>query len=264
MFALPFIDSNGAPQKFGTEFDHIYDIELKNNLIIPNAPVIDYNTGKKYTLYDTTDGIYNQARLFENNDNPQEDQQITDQQALSRIRKESSSNRELTESEKRYQLYTTDNFDIRFRGQLMAESLKRGDNIFSEFSQDHVNAVRTANTNLINEENLYTTPADRQANFLSSLSGMTGDMFLNKNVLNQALGGLMAEAKREQTAQEEAQKFRDRQMPKTSATLGEKFDIRMKGRPLFTPGPPMPPQIRTRSYVPPVPVKKPRPLKDEL
>lgn len=246
MFALPFIDSNGNPQTFGSEFDQIYDIELRNNLMVPNAPVIDYNTGKNFTLYDTTDGIYNQSRLFENNDNPQEDQQITEQQALARIRTNPSTNRELTESEKRYQLYTDNNFDIRFKRQLMAESLKTGDNLFSEFSRDHVDAVRQSNTSLMNEENLYEPRTSQETNLLS---GLSTDSFLNKSVINEALRGLMGEAKREQKAQEEAQKFRNRQMPKVSPTLGEKFDIRMKGRPPF-----------------PIPTTTPRarPLKDEL
>ena len=160
-YALPFIDGNGENQRYGNEFEQMYKLELGQNLMIPQDPVIDYNTGSKYTLYDATDGIYNQSKLFENNDDPQEDQQTTDQQAMERIRNTAGINRQLTESEKRFNLYTTNNFDIRFRNQLKNESMKAGDNMFSEYSQDHVNAVRNANINYVKEENLYETPGGK-------------------------------------------------------------------------------------------------------
>ncbi len=101
-YAIPIIGRNGKPQKYGSEFEQMYDLELKGNLQIPQERVVDYDTGNKYTLYDNTGGIYNQAKLFENNDDPNEEQQTTDQQAMERLRNNASANRQLTEQEKRF------------------------------------------------------------------------------------------------------------------------------------------------------------------
>jgi hypothetical protein len=228
-YALPFLNGNGEAQQYGNEFEQMYRLELGQNLMIPQDPVIDYNTGSKYTLYDATDGIYNQAKLFENNDDPQEDQKVTDEQAMQRIRNTSGINRQLTESEKRFNLYTTNNFDIRFRNQLKDESERSGDNIFSEFSQDHVNAVRNSNTNYIKEENLYDTPDTRQYNMLQSLGAK--NMFGNKSITNEALSALMNMARSEQKTQEGQQKFRDTFAGKTKETMGDKFQRMTANRP---------------------------------
>jgi hypothetical protein len=228
-YALPFLNGNGEAQQYGNEFEQMYRLELGGNLMIPQDPVIDYNTGSKYTLYDATDGIYNQAKLFENNDDPQEDQKVTDEQAMQRIRNTSGINRQLTESEKRFNLYTTNNFDIRFRNQLKDESERSGDNIFSEFSQDHVNAVRNSNTNYIKEENLYDTPDTRQYNMLQSLGAK--NMFGNKSITNEALSALMNMARSEQKTQEGQQKFRDTFAGKTKETMGDKFQRMTADRP---------------------------------
>lgn len=228
-YALPFLNGNGEAQQYGNEFEQMYRLELGGNLMIPQDPVIDYNTGSKYTLYDATDGIYNQAKLFENNDDPQEDQKVTDEQAMQRIRNTSGINRQLTESEKRFNLYTTNNFDIRFRNQLKDESERSGDNIFSEFSQDHVNAVRNSNTNYIKEENLYDTPDTRQYNMLQSLGAK--NMFGNKSITNEALSALMNMARSEQKTQEGQQKFRDTFAGKTKETMGDKFQRMTANRP---------------------------------
>ena len=228
-YALPILNGDGEAQQYGNEFEQMYRLELGGNLMIPQDPVIDYNTGSKYTLYDATDGIYNQAKLFENNDDPQEDQKVTDEQAMERIRNTSGINRQLTDSEKRFNLYTTNNFDIRFRNQLKDESEKSGDNIFSEFSQDHVNAVRNSNANYIKEENLYETPDTRQYNLLQSLGAK--NMFGGKSITNEALSALMDMARSEQKQQEGQQKFRDTFAGKTKETMSDKFNRMTKDRP---------------------------------
>lgn len=224
-YALPFINGNGEAQQYGNEFDKMYNLELGQNMMIPQQPVVDYDTGSKYTLYDTTDGVYNQSKLFENNDDPQEDQQTTDQQSMERIRNTAGINRQLTESEKRFNLYTTNNFDIRFRNQLKDESVKAGDNIFSEFSQDHVNAVRNSNANYVKEENLYTTPENKQTDLLEKLSG--------GNLQSQALSSLMGMARAEQKQQTAQQTFRDTFAGKTKETMSDKFERMTKGKPLI-------------------------------
>lgn len=228
-YALPILNGNGDAQQYGNEFEQMYRLELGGNLMIPQDPIIDYNTGSKYTLYDATDGIYNQSKLFENNDDPQEDQKVTDEQAMQRIRNTSGINRQLTESEKRFNLYTTNNFDIRFRNQLKDESERSGDNIFSEFSQDHVNAVRNSNANYIKEENLYETPDTKQYNMLQALGSK--NMFGNKSITNEALSALMNMARSEQKTQEGQQKFRDTFAGKTKETMGDKFQRMTANRP---------------------------------
>ena len=228
-YALPILNGDGESQQYGNEFDQMYRLELGGNLMIPQDPVIDYNTGSKYTLYDSTDGIYNQAKLFENNDDPQEDQKVTDEQAMQRIRNTSGINRQLSESEKRFNLYTTNNFDIRFRNQLKDESERSGDNIFSEFSQDHVNAVRASNQAYVKEENLYDTADTKQYNLLQSLGAK--NMFGGKSITNQALSALMNMARSEQKQQEGQQKFRDTFTEKTKETMSDKFNRMTKDRP---------------------------------
>jgi len=230
-YALPFINGDGESQQYGNEFEQMYKLELGQNLMLPQDPVIDYNTGSKYTLYDATDGIYNQAKLFENNDDPQEDQKVTDAQAMERIRNTAGINRQLTESEKRFNLYTTNNFDIRFRNQLKDESERSGDNIFSEFSQDHVNAVRNSNANYIKEENLYDTPDTRQYNMLQSLGAK--NMFGNKTATDQALSALLDMARQEQKTQTQQQQFRDTFAGKTKETMSDKFNRLVKDRPQY-------------------------------
>ena len=251
MFAIPFIDNDGAPQKYGSEFDQMYQLELRGNLQIPNEPVIDYNTGSKYTLYDNTDGIYNQEKLFENNDDPKEDQQVTSQQALERIRNNSSIDRPLTQSERRYNLYTDDNFDIRFRNQLIDESRKANDNIFSEFSQDHVRSIRDANTNYNKELNLYDTPQTLQNQFFTRERKQGRRETGFGDLSSMGIEALMDMARAEQKTQSEAQAFRDRQMPKSQPTMTQRFADLTKGKP----NAPTPP-TRTR--------KPDRPYKEEL
>ena len=256
-YALPFIDNNGNSQQFGNEFDKMYNLELGQNMMTPQEPTVDYNTGKKYTLYDDTDGIYNQAKLFENNNDPQEDQQTTDEQAMERIRNTAGINRQLTESEKRFNLYTTNNFDIRFRNQLKSESEKAGDNIFSEFSQDHVNAVRNANENYIKEENLYETPETKQLNMLDKLSIGGG-----KSATNQALSALMGLAREEQKIQKRRQRFRERATGKTQETMTDKITKMTEGKPPVQ-STPAKPETRIRGS-PVVPPKPTRPKYEEV
>ena len=228
-YAIPILGRNGKPQKYGSEFDQMYNLELKGNLQIPQDPVIDYNTGNKYSLYDNTGGIYNQAKLFENNDDPNEEQQTTNQQAMERLRNNASANRQLTEQEKRFNLYTDDNFDIRFRNQLVNEATKSGSNIFSEFSQDHVNAVQTANQNYFKEEGLYESApkGSSKEEQLEQLLRRKGGIF------GAGLGGLMSEARKEQKQQMSGQTFRDTFAGKTKPTMTDVFREKMKGRPNF-------------------------------
>ena len=225
-YAIPIIGRNGKPQKYGSEFEQMYDLELKGNLQIPQDRVVDYDTGNKYTLYDNTGGIYNQAKLFENNDDPNEEQQTTDQQAMDRLRNNASANRQLTEQEKRFNLYTDNNFDIRFRRQLVDEAIKSGSNIFSEYSQDHVRDVQTSNLNFNKEETLYTrAPKGSKEEKLQSMLGSYG-----LNPLSAGVAGLTAMAKKEQKEQMAGQKFRDTFAGKTKPTMTDVFREKMKGR----------------------------------
>lgn len=243
-YTLPIIDGNGNSQMYGNEFEQMYKHELGGNLMIPQNPIIDYNTGSKYTLYDASDGIYNQAKLFENNDDPNEEQQTTDQQAMARIRNTTGINRQLTETEKRFNLYTTNNYDIRFRDQLKNESMKNNDNIFSEFSQDHVNSVRKSNQGYIKEDNLYGEPPKT---FEEQLLSAMKDSKNGKSTTNVLLDNLMGQARKEQKTQQGQQKFRDTFAGTTSETMSDKFDRQTKDQPRFEPKPaPTVPEQRAR------------------
>lgn len=223
---IPILDNDGNEQTYGKEFENLYKDNLKGNLQIPQDPVIDYNTGQKYTLYDNTGGIYNQSKLYENNNDPNEDQQVTDQQAMERIRNSANINRPLTEDEKRFNLYTTNSFDIRFTNQLVRESLSSGSNLFSEFSQDHVNALRESNENQFNEQNLYISKSNN-VNLLANLlkqQQIEGKKEESNTLVDLGIQTLMDLAKKEQKVQEEQQKFRDTAVGKTSETMSQKFE----------------------------------------
>ncbi len=236
MFQIPFINRDGGPQTYSSEFDKMYQLERGQNLMSPDnilpddAPLNKYNAT---TLYDTTDGIYNQARLYENNDDPKEDQTITPLQAMERIRNNASINRPMTQSEQRFNLLTDDNFDIRFRNQLLVESVKAGDNIFSEFSQDHVVGVRESNTALNREENLYDIPAVQQSRFFdASTRGPAG----KKDMTSAGLDAMFQMARNEQKTQQDAQAYRDRALRARGGhgggpTMTEKYDTAIKGKP---------------------------------
>lgn len=224
-YILPMIDSNGNNQIYGNEFEQMYRLELKENLQDAMGPIIDYSTGSRYTLYDTTDGIYNQNKLFENNDDPKEDEQVTPQQAMERVRNMSSINRPLTESEKKFNLYTNDNYDIRFRNQLLNESIKSKDNLFSEYSQDHVNAIRQSNINELNEDNLlYRQPRPAETSILEKITNSKTGMG------NIGLSYLMDMAREEQNKQQRAQSFRDAQMTPQKKTMTEIFNEMIKNK----------------------------------
>lgn len=218
--AIPIVDGNGNFQTYGNEFDNLYKDNLKGNLQIPQDPVEDYNTGQKYTIFDNTGGVYNQPKLFENNDDPKEDQQVTNQQAMERIRNTSGINRPLTEDEKRFNLYTTNNFDIRFTDQLIRESIAEGSNLFSEFSQDHVKALRDSNESLFNEQNLYVSKSQQQPNILANLIKEQSP----SNLAQLGVSALVDMLRKEQKIQQEQQKFRDSALPKKKESMSQKFD----------------------------------------
>lgn len=156
MYRLPLVNGNGKPLSFGNEFNILYGGEMRDGLIEPTAPIMDYS-GESKNLFTTLniDGIDNQSRLYENNDDPSEEYQLTDAQALQTILNRSSVNRPMTENEKKLQLYTDQPWDDRFREELVREAIEDRSNIFSTESQDFVNAVRQANENYFKEENLY-------------------------------------------------------------------------------------------------------------
>jgi hypothetical protein len=156
MYNLPLVNGNGKPITLGNEFNILYGGEMRDGLIEPTAPIMDYS-GETKNLFTTLniDGVNNQSRLFENNDDPSEEYQLTDNQALQNILNRSSSNRPMTDQEKRLQLYTDHTWDERFRQELIRESIEDRSNIFYKESQDFVNDVRKANEHFHKEENLY-------------------------------------------------------------------------------------------------------------
>ena len=233
---IPILNNNGNIQKYGQEFDKIYNVNLKGNLMVPQDPIEDFKTDSKITTYDMGMGIYNQQKLYQNNDDPNEDQRYTNQQAMQRIKNNTSINRPMTETEKRFNLYTTNNFDIRFRNDLLNESIQNNDNLFSEFSQDHVNAVRESNTTQDREENLYirgTNPLSKLANLLRAQAQTqtktdTGET--KEKLTGAIIKGLFDMAKKEQEDLKEKTKLREEATGTREKTMGERFDEKTKIR----------------------------------
>ena len=160
---------------------------------------------------------------------------------MERLRNNASANRQLTEQEKRFNLYTDNNFDIRFRKQLVDEATKTGSNIFSEFSQDHVNAVQTANLNFNKEETLYDrAPKGSKEQKLQEMLGGFG-----VNPFSAGLAGLATMAKQEQKQQIRQQKFRDRFAPRTKPTMTNVFGETTADKPPVKPTPPTQTQQET-------------------
>jgi hypothetical protein len=156
MYNIPLVNGNGKPLTFGSEFNVLYGGEMVDGLQIPQDPILDYKRedGRLFTTLNLG-GVDNQSKIFENNDDPSEEYQLTDAQALQNILNSSSLNRPLTEQEKKIQLYTDQPWDERFRQQLIKESIDDRSNIFHKESQDYVNSIRQANESYFRESNLY-------------------------------------------------------------------------------------------------------------
>ena len=157
MYNIPLVNGDGGGLRYGQEFKTLYQGEMRDGLIDPQDPILDYSdqSSHLYTTYDISGGIPNQRSLFDNNDDAGEEYQLTDAQALQNILNLSSLNRPLTEQEKKMQLYRDQPWDERFRQTLMEEAIENRSNIFRTESQDFVNDVRQANESYYKEENLY-------------------------------------------------------------------------------------------------------------
>lgn len=221
-YALPILDSNGNTPRYGGEFQILYDAQLRGDQQNPVTVERDYNTGQKFTLYEP-DGVYNQSLIFENNDDPDEDQQYTYGQSVQRILNNSNSNRPMTKDEKINSLYTDESFDPRFRQELVNESIKNKSNIFSTMSQDFVREVQESNLNYERNENLYRLNPSVQGQYNQLLNLGQRKMF--SDPLNTGLSGLFQMAKEQQKTQAKQQKARTRfeGAKYNTETLGEKF-----------------------------------------
>ena len=230
-YNIPFIDNNGIRENLNSiEFNNLYRNGLRGNLQFAQDPIENFDTGNRdSTLLLTGGTLENQDVLFENNDDISEEATKTDAQVIQRLRNISSVNRPLTHEEKQFELFTTNNFDPRFRRLLQQEALRTGSNIFSEFSEDHVNSVRESNMNFLKESNLYDllptniSLATKQEDLLTKLR--------EKNIFNLGFEQLVKKAKEEQELQKEQQKFADTFRGKTKETQSQKFERLTKGRP---------------------------------
>ena len=74
MYSIPFVDSQGNPQTYSSEFDRLYQGEMTGGLMIKQDPIVDFNTGRLYATYDNSGGVPNQEVLFEDgNEDTEED-----------------------------------------------------------------------------------------------------------------------------------------------------------------------------------------------
>lgn len=226
--ALPILDTNGNKQVYGSEFQTLYNSQLRSDLQNPTVIAKDYNTGQKFSLFDGTGGVYNQSLIFENNDDSNEDQQYTVGQANQNILQSYDGARNLTAEEKTVNLYTNNSYDPKFRQALVEESVRNGSNIFSTTSQDFVKEVQESNLSYNRNENLYDLYPDKkkQINQLMNMGrvgqfGMGGTS--QTSAMNAGLSGLFGMAREEQMQQKKNQSFRARYAPKGTQTLNEQF-----------------------------------------
>lgn len=232
--SLPILDTNGNKAVYGSEFQNLYNSQLRSDLQNPTVIARDYDTGEKYTLYDGTGGIYNQSLIYENNDDSNEDQRYTYGQARENIMRVFEGARNLNASEKAVNLYTENSYDPKFRQALVEESVKSGSNIFSTTSQDFVKEVQESNLSYNRNDNLYSLYPDKQkqiqqlismgslGKFATTQTGMAG-------AVDAGLTGLFGMAREEQMKQKSQQSFRDRYAPRGTETLNERFMKRTAG-----------------------------------
>ena len=57
MYSIPFVDNQGNPQTYSSEFDRLYQGEMTGGLMIKQDPIVDFNTGRLYATYDTQEGF---------------------------------------------------------------------------------------------------------------------------------------------------------------------------------------------------------------
>ena len=232
--ALPILDSNGNKPFYGSEFQNLYNSQLRSDLQNPTVIARDYDTGEKYTLYDGTGGIYNQSLIYENNDDANEDQRYTYGQARENVLRSFDGARNLNADEKAVNLYTDNSYDPKFRQALVEESVKNGSNIFSTTSQDFVREVQESNLSYNRNDNLYSLYPDKQKQIQQLVNmGSIGRFGTNTTsmagAVDAGLSGLFGMAREEQMKQKKQQSFRERYAPKGTQTLNEKFMGRTSG-----------------------------------
>ena len=155
MYSIPFVDSQGNPQTYSSEFDRLYQGEMTGGLMIKQDPIVDFNTGRLYATYDNTGGVPNQDVLFEaGNEDTEEDSKQTDVQALQSILNDQSLKRGLTDQEKRNIIFTGQTFDPRFRRQLIEESIRDNSDMFAINTTDLIQETQLANQEFTRQENL--------------------------------------------------------------------------------------------------------------
>ena len=227
--ALPILDSNGNRPIYGSEFETLYNSQLRSDLQNPTIIAKDYDTGYKYTLYDGTGGLYKQSLIYENNDDSLEDQRYTYGQARENIMKVFEGARNLNADEKAVNLYTDNTYDPKFRQALVQESMRNGSNIFSTTSQDFVKEVQESNSSYNKNDNLYELYPDKkqQVSQLANIGirNSTGTRGTGpKGAMDAGLSGLFGMARAEQEQQKNQQSFRERYAPRGTQTLNERFN----------------------------------------
>ena len=226
--ALPILDTNGNNAIYGSEFQNLYNSQLRSDLQNPTTIARNYDTGQKFTLYDDTGGIYNQSLIFKNNDDANEDQQYTVKQANQTVLRAFDGARNLNADEKATNLYVDNSYDPKFRQALVEESVRNGSNIFTTTSQDFVKEVQESNLSYNRNDNLYDLYPDKQKqiNQLINMGNKGNRSSFNtgpKSAMDIGLSGLYGMARDEQMRQKKQQTFRDRFAPKGTQTINEQF-----------------------------------------
>jgi len=228
MYSIPFVDSQGNPQTYSSEFDRLYQGEMTGGLMIKQDPIVDFNTGRLYATYDNSGGVPNQEVLFEDgNEDTEEDSKQTNVQALQSILDEQSLKRGLTNQEKRNEIYTDSTFDPRFRKQLVLESIRDNSNMFAINTTDLIEETQRANQSFTRQENLETLNPNvnaqlQQVQAIQNKINSDYDNGIN-TAFNSGIDILFNLAKEEEQQQRRREAFRARQMPRQTPTMSERF-----------------------------------------
>ena len=228
MYSIPFVDSQGNPQTYSSEFDRLYQGEMTGGLMIKQDPIVDFNTGRLYATYDNSGGVPNQDVLNQaGNEDADEDSKQTDVQALQSILNDQSLKRGLTDQEKRNIVFTGQTFDPRFRRQLIEESIRDNSDMFSINTTDLIEETQKANQEFTRQENLETLTPNvnaqlQQVQAIQNKIDSQFDMGVN-NAFNSGIDILFNLANEEKAQQRRNEQFRARQMGRQKPTMSELF-----------------------------------------
>lgn len=224
MYSIPILDNSILQDN---EFAKMYNLDLTGGNFIPVTDIKNNYTGDNTTQYFIDGGNENQNLILQNNYNPFEEMNKTTEQSRQIIMGESILNNSISQTEREINMYSDSRLDPRLRKQMLIDSIRENDNLFSTQSQDFVQEVRDSYGAFLKEEFLYRPEKERKIINNPPSMNMTDGQGID-DIKNYFVNKLIEDAQKEQSAKDKmknaAKIRRDRFFPKSKVkTQEERF-----------------------------------------